>query len=61
LFATIQDADSRQRGYLLTGEPQYLTRYRELAAAEPPAMKALGALTSDNPAQQKRRAELERL
>ena len=60
LFSTIQDADSRQRGYLLTGEQQYLDRYRELVSAEPAAMQKLRDLTRDDPGQQKRMVELER-
>jgi PAS domain S-box-containing protein len=60
LFSTIQDADSRQRGYLLTGEQQYLDRYRELMAAEPAAMQKLRNLVSDNALQQMRVLELER-
>src|SRR5580704_4890049 len=28
LFSAVQDAEARQRGYLLTGEQQYLDRYR---------------------------------
>ena len=60
LFSTIQDADSRQRGYLLTGEQQYLDRYRELVSAEPAAMQQLRNLTRDNGVQQKRVADLER-
>jgi PAS domain S-box-containing protein len=60
LFSTIQDADARQRGYLLTGEQQYLDRYRELISAEPADMLQLRNLTRDNGAQQKRMAELER-
>jgi PAS domain S-box-containing protein len=60
LFSTIQDADSRQRGYLLTGEQQYLDRYRELVSAEPGAMQKLRDLTRDDPGQQKRMVELER-
>jgi PAS domain S-box-containing protein len=60
LSSTIEDADARQRGYLLTGERQYLDRYRELISAEPAAMQQLRNLTRDNGAQQKRIAELER-
>jgi PAS domain S-box-containing protein len=60
LFSTIQDADSRQRGYLLTGEQPYLDRYRELMSGEPAAMQKLRNLVRDNPAQQTRMLELER-
>jgi PAS domain S-box-containing protein len=61
VFSAIQDADARERGYLLTGEPQYLERYRELVRAEQAAMEGLRRLTMDNRAQQIRVAELDRL
>jgi PAS domain S-box-containing protein len=61
VFSTIQDADSRQRGYLLTGERQYLDRYRELVSAEQAAMQALRNLNRDDAAQQTRLADLDRL
>ncbi len=60
LFSIIQDAEARQRGYLLTGEQQYLDRYRELVSDERAAMQAVHALTGDNAAQQIRLAELRR-
>jgi PAS domain S-box-containing protein len=59
LFSTIQDADARQRGYLLTGEQQYLDRYRQLVLAEQDQMKELQTLTSDNATQQVRLTELD--
>lgn len=58
LFSNIQDAEARQREYLLTGEPQFLDRYRELAAAERAGIQNLRALTRDNEAQQARLTEL---
>ncbi len=61
LFSSIQDADARQRGYLLTGEQQYADRYRELAAAERTSMQRLRMLTRDGAAQQSRLAELDRV
>jgi PAS domain S-box-containing protein len=60
-FSAIQDADARQRGYLLTGERQYLDRYRELVAVERSGLHQLAALTADNDAQQNRLVELNRL
>lgn len=60
LFSIMQDAEARQRGYLLTGEQQYFNRYRELVSGERAAIQAVRALTSDNPAQQVRLAELRR-
>jgi PAS domain S-box-containing protein len=61
LFSTIQDAEARQRGYLLTGEQLSADRYRELASAEPAEAEQLRALTRDSQAQQARLAELDRL
>jgi len=61
LFSGIQDADARQRGYLLTGEQQYLDRYRELVSVERAAMQRVASLTADNNEQQKRLTELSRL
>ena len=57
----IQDAESSQRGYLLTGDEQYLAPYRGLQSAERAARDHLRALTEDNPRQRKRMAELDRL
>jgi PAS domain S-box-containing protein len=61
LFSTIQDADARQRGYLLTGEQQYLDRYRELVLAERDQMKELHTLTIGSAAQQARLEDLDRI
>lgn len=59
LFSTIQDADARQRGYLLTGEPQFLDFYRGLVSDERGAMERLRRLAKDNAAQQVRLGELD--
>jgi PAS domain S-box-containing protein len=61
LFSTIQDAEARQRGYLLTGEQQTAQRYRELASVEPAEAEQLRALTRDSSAQQARLVQLDRL
>jgi PAS domain S-box-containing protein len=61
LFSNIQDADARQRGYLLTGDEQYLGPYRAVVSAERAAMDELRALTKDDAAQQRRLAELDGL
>ncbi|MCJ2051789.1 CHASE3 domain-containing protein [Methylobacterium sp. J-070] len=58
LFRLVQEAETGQRGYLLTGDPSYLdpftTARRELPAAE----AELRALTGDNAAQQARLDQL---
>jgi PAS domain S-box-containing protein len=61
LFSGIEDADARQRGYLLTGEQQFLDRYREMLSAKHAALEQLRTLTGDNLAQQTRLRELDRL
>lgn len=61
LLSGIEDADARQRGYLLTGEQQYLDRYRELLSPERAVMDQLRSLTGDNAAQQTRLRQLDRL
>ena len=54
LFSLVQDAETGQRGFLLTGDERYLlpftTAQKEITAAE----ASLRTLTSDNPAQQSR-------
>lgn len=58
LSRLVQEAETGQRGYLLTGEPSYLDPFtaarRELSAAE----AELRALTGDNPEQQARLDQL---
>ena len=61
LFSGIEDADARQRGYLLTGDPQFLNRYRELVSTERVDMERLRPLSNDNGAQQKRIGRLGQL
>ncbi len=61
LLSTIQDAEARQRGYLLTGDEQYLKPYRGVVSAERPALERLSALAGDNLLQQTRLEEVDRL
>jgi len=44
LFATVQDAESSQRGYLLTGTEQYLAPYINARSQLPQRIKAVEAL-----------------
>src|SRR5262245_41903580 len=58
-LALLTEAETGQRGFLLTGRDDYLDPYR---AAQPELMEVLGrlqALTSDSAAQQARVADLE--
>ncbi len=60
-LSSLKDAETGQRGYLITGEESYLEPYqgsRELVDQE---LKRLRELTSDNPVQQTRLNALEPL
>jgi signal transduction histidine kinase len=61
LLAAVEAAETGQRGYLLSGEHRYLDPYDEGAAVAQSRMDELQRLTADNPAQQARLAEVERL
>ena len=61
LLATVQDADARQRGYLLTGDEQYLSLYREVVSHEGAEFEEIRRLISDNARQQARLPQLEAL
>ncbi len=55
---TLKDAETGQRGYLITGEDRYLEPYQNAKAAIDAKIQAVATLTSDNPAQQQRIADL---
>jgi len=44
LLASLRDAETGQRGFLLTGEDRYLEPYRQALTAVPPALDALAGL-----------------
>jgi CHASE3 domain sensor protein len=58
LFSLIQDAETGQRGFLLTGDQTYLQPFDRAAKEIPTAEEALRNLTSDNSAQQSRLLKL---
>jgi signal transduction histidine kinase/CheY-like chemotaxis protein/CHASE3 domain sensor protein len=58
LLSDVQDAETGQRGFLLTGNDKYLEPYNAALAAIPPQINDLAQLTSDNPTQQARIASL---
>jgi signal transduction histidine kinase/CheY-like chemotaxis protein len=58
LFSLIQDAETGQRGFLLTGDDSYLEPFYTAQKEIPAAEAALRDLTSDNPEQQSRLAKL---
>ena len=47
----VKDAETGQRGYLLTGDPGYLDPYSAAGQQLPSALQALGDMTADNPDQ----------
>ena len=49
----LRRAESAERGYLITSQPEFLTDFREAEAAIRPAFKRLAELTADNPVQVK--------
>lgn len=58
LLSTAQDAETGQRGFLLTGDDAYLDPYNAALAAVTPQLETLTRLTADNPRQQDRIAPL---
>ena len=58
LLSLVRDAESGQRGYVITGEPIYLEPYTTALAAIDAQVDALDRLTADNPRQQARIPEL---
>jgi signal transduction histidine kinase/CheY-like chemotaxis protein len=58
LFSLVQDAETGQRGFLLTGNDSYLEPFYTAQKEIPAAEATLRALTSDNPAQQSRVSNL---
>ena len=49
----IEQGETARRGYVLTGDSQYLDSYREFASALAPALRHVAGLTGDNPVQQR--------
>ncbi len=60
LLSNAQDAETGQRGFLLTNDEKYLEPYNAAVRAIPAMLDEIGQLTSDSPAQQARVAELRR-
>ncbi len=59
VLARVVDAESGQRGYLLTGADRYLKPYEEAVAALPADVAKLGELCAHNPDEQRRVARLD--
>lgn len=54
VLSLLKDAETGQRGYLLTGKDEYLEPYRTAVEKMPGRVDQLQALTADNPDQQAR-------
>ncbi|MEO7205500.1 MAG: response regulator [Steroidobacteraceae bacterium] len=61
LLSTLKDAETGQRGYLLTGEESYLAPYTDAKDALPDEIKAMRGLFADRPEQRRRLDGLESL
>ncbi|MEO8004572.1 MAG: response regulator [Betaproteobacteria bacterium] len=60
LHATLRDAETGQRGYLLTGVESYLDPYTKAQGALAPQFKSLRELMNDRPIQKERLEALQR-
>ncbi len=58
VMATLVNAETGQRGYIITGEAAYMEPYRAAAGALEGHLDRLQQLTADNPTQQRRLAAL---
>ena len=61
LLSTLKDAETGQRGFLITGEDRYLEPYNAALVQSDQILKAVRELTRDNPNQQRRLDALEPL
>ena len=61
LLSTLKDAETGQRGFLLTGEESYLAPYTDAKDALPDELKAMRALFVNRPEQRRRLDGLESL
>jgi PAS domain S-box-containing protein len=61
LLATVEAAEAGQRGYLLTGDGNYLPPYEVAVSTQKSARQNLRQLTADNSRQQVRMAKLDKL
>ena len=59
MFSALQDAETAQRGYLLTGDPDYLRPYYHAHDRLPVLKRQLRAAVADNPVQAARLTTLE--
>ena len=60
LLLALQDAETGQRGFVMTGDERYLDPYNDAVAAIPPRLEAIADEARDNPVQQSRVGSLRR-
>jgi len=58
LLSSLKDAETGQRGFLITGQPEYLAPYQASLKVLPVQLDNLRQLTADNPRQQQRLAAI---
>ena len=61
VLGLVKDAETGQRGYVITGDPGYLAPFAQAVTNLPDALAALRRLTVEGPAQQERLRRLEAL
>ena len=61
VFSALQDSETGERGYLITGDRRFLTPYEQAPPRLTPALAELGRLVADNRRQAERVAELQQL
>jgi len=61
LLSDVRDAQSAERGYIITGDEGYLEQYRFASASIPRSAEKLQQLVADNPGQQQRIKNLQGL
>jgi signal transduction histidine kinase len=60
-FSVLQDAETGQRGYILTGQDSYLQPFYDAVDQARHQIRSLSELTADNPSQQERLVEIQSL
>jgi len=61
LLSDVKDAESAERGYIITGDEGYLEPYRSASVDSQASIEKLLQLTKDNPSQQERVTDLQAL
>ena len=61
VLSLLKDAETGQRGYVITGDEAFLEPYQTAVGSVPSVVKELRQLTADNPNQQKRLDQMEPL